>query len=50
MEYQIPIGHVKKSYETGFYRGWNRDHFKMVEDVCSLFELSGISQDEVKMK
>jgi hypothetical protein len=51
--YKIPTGHVKRITEHRFTGDGSkpaREHVKMIEDICSLFRLSGISDDEVRRK
>ena len=52
-EYQIPTGAIKDVMKEAFSGDGSKtalDHLQMIEERCSLFKLSGISQEEVKRK
>jgi hypothetical protein len=51
--YKIPTGHVKRIMEHSFTGDGSkpaREHVEMIEDICSLFRLPGISDDEMRRK
>jgi hypothetical protein len=51
--YKIPTGHVRRIMEHHFTRDGSKsvkDHVEMIDDICSLFRLPGISEDEVRRK
>ena len=51
--YKIPIGHVKRVMKNPFTGDGTksaREHMELIEDICGLFRLSGIPEDEVKRK
>ena len=51
--YKIPVGHVKRIMKnpfTGDGTKSTREHMELIEDICGLFRLPGISDDEVKRK
>jgi hypothetical protein len=51
--YKIPVGHVKRVMKnpfTGDGTKSTREHVETVEEICGLFRLPGISDDQVKRK
>ena len=53
MAYQIPIGIAKRAMKLTFIGDKSQTamgHLHTIEDLCSLFKLSGIHHDEVKRK
>ena len=51
--YKIPIGHVERVMEDPFAGDGTksaREHVEKIEDICGLFRLPGISEDQVKRK
>jgi hypothetical protein len=51
--YKIPNGHVRRVMEHHFNGdGSNsaKEHVEMINDICSLFRIPGISEDEVRRK
>jgi hypothetical protein len=49
--YKIPTGHVRRVMEH-FFNGYGsksaKEHVEMINDICSLFRIPGISEDEVR--
>ena len=53
VEYQIPMGHVKRVMEIPFLGDGSKsalEHLDFIESLWSLFKLAGIPQDDVKVK
>ena len=53
MGFKIPIGHVKrvmKNLFTGDGTKSAHEHVETIEDICGLFRIPGISDDQVKRK
>jgi hypothetical protein len=51
--YKIPIGHVRRVMEHCFNGDGSRsakEHVEMINDVCFLFRIPRISEDEVRRK
>ena len=51
--FKIPIGHVKRVMKNPFTGDGTksaREHMEIIEDICGLFRLPGISEDQVKRK
>ena len=51
--FKIPIGHVKRVMKDPFAGDGTksaREHVERIEDICGLFRLPGISEDQVKRK
>ena len=51
--YKIPIGHVKRVMKNPFTGDGTksaREHVETIEDICGLFRLPGIPDDQVKRK
>jgi hypothetical protein len=51
--YKIPTGHVRRVMEHPFNGDGSKfakDHVEMITDICSLFRISVISEDEVRRK
>ena len=51
--YKIPVGHVKRVMKDPFLGDGAksaRDHIEHIEDICRLFRLTNISDDQVKRK
>jgi hypothetical protein len=51
--YKIPTGHVRRVMEHRFNGDGSKsakDHVEMINDICSLFRIPGIFEDEVKRK
>ena len=51
--YKIPMGHVKRVMKNPFTGDGTksaREHMEIIEDICGLFRLPGISEDQVKRK
>ena len=51
--FKIPIGHVKRVMKNPFTGDGTksaREHVETIEDICGLFSLPGISDDQIKMK
>ena len=49
--YKIPMGHVKRVMKNPFTGDGTksaREHMELIEDICGLFRLPGIPEDEVK--
>jgi hypothetical protein len=49
--YKIPTGHVRRVMEHHFNGDESKsakEHVEMIDDICSLFRLPGISEDEVR--
>jgi hypothetical protein len=49
--YKIPTGHVKRIMQHRFIGDGSKsvqDHVEMIDDICSLFILPGIFEDEVR--
>ena len=49
--YKILIGHVKRVMKNPFTGDGTksaREHVEMIEEICGLFRLPGISEDQVK--
>ena len=51
--YKIPVGHVKRVMKNPFTGDGTksaREHMETIEEICGLFRLPGISEDQVKRK
>jgi hypothetical protein len=51
--YKIPTGHVRRVMEHRFTGDGSKsvkEHVEMIDDICSLFRLPGIYEDEVRRK
>ena len=51
--YKISTGHVKRVMKNPFTGDGTksaREHVETIEDICGLFRLPGISDDQIKMK
>ena len=51
--FKIPTGHVKRVMKNIFSGDGTksaREHIEMIEEICGLFRLPGISEDYVKRK
>ena len=51
--FKIPVGHVKRVMKNPFTGDGTksaREHMELIEDICGLFRLPGISEDQVKRK
>jgi hypothetical protein len=51
--YKIPTGHVRRVMEHRFNGDGSKsakDHVEMINYICSLFRIPGISEDEVSRK
>ena len=51
--YKIPMGHVKRVMKNPFTGDGTksaREHMEIIEEICGLFRLPGISEDQVKRK
>jgi hypothetical protein len=51
--YKIPIGHIKRIMEHRFTGDGSKpahEHMEIIEDICSLFRLPSIFDDEVRRK
>jgi hypothetical protein len=51
--YKIPTGHVRRVMAHHFNGDGSKstkEHVEMIDDICSLFRLPGISKDEVRRK
>jgi hypothetical protein len=51
--YKIPTGHVRRVMEHRFNGDGSKstkDHVEMINYICSLFRIPGISEDEVRRK
>ena len=51
--FKIPMGHVKRVMKNPFTGDGTksaREHMELIEDICGLFRLPSIPEDEVKRK
>ena len=51
VRYKIPVGHVKRVMKNPFTGDGTksaREHVEIIEDICGLFRLPGIFEDQVK--
>ena len=51
MGFEIPTGHVERVTKNAFSGDGTktvREHIEMIEGICSLFRIPGISEDYVK--
>jgi len=51
--FKIPIGHVKRVMKNSFTGDGTksaREHIELIEDICGLFRVPVIPEDEVKRK